>query len=126
MAISRNTRQKSIVEGASLKFKGVFTAEELYDQIKREYPNIGIATVYRNLKELSKKRILHNYSCGKSTIYSMKHMNHTHFICEKCSQKIHFDLKKLDLLKEKLPGKACHIQIDVHGTCNDCLKKKHA
>ncbi len=30
------------------------SAEELYDQVKKQYPGIGYATVYRTLKLLSK------------------------------------------------------------------------
>ena len=49
----RNTIQRSLVLNAVNKLQCHATADEVYDEIAKEHPNISKATVYRNLKLLS-------------------------------------------------------------------------
>ncbi len=120
--LSRQTKQKAIVERHILNFKTFFTAEELYSQIIKEDAKIGIATIYRFLKDLRKKGLLHSYTCNRKILYSAKQKSHCHFTCEKCSQISHFDIKKIDFIKEKAYGDVCHFQLDITGICNNCKK----
>lgn len=120
--LSRQTKQKALVEQHILKFKTFFTAEELYSRIIKDDVKIGIATIYRFLKDLRKKRLLHSYTCDKKTLYSTKKRSHCHFTCEKCGQISHFDIQKIDFIKEKTLGDICHFQLDITGICNNCKK----
>lgn len=125
---SRETRQKQIMEHELEKVNSFFTAEELFGKVKnnknnKNDKNIGIATIYRFLKDLKSKRKIHTYVCDRRVLYSKEKNSHCHFICEKCNKTIHFDVKSIDFLKNKLKGKAssiCHFQIDVQGVCKDC------
>ena len=51
--IQRNTLQRNLVLGMVRKLKGHATAEEVYEGVVANYPNISKTTVYRNLKELA-------------------------------------------------------------------------
>jgi len=51
----RNTIQKGLVLSAVRSLKDHATAEEVYENIKKEYPNIGKGTVYRNLGILAEE-----------------------------------------------------------------------
>jgi len=119
---SRKTKQKELIESEVKTFTSLFTADELFDKIKKKDNTIGIATVYRLLKDLRKKKELHSYICGRKIIYSREKNNHCHFICQKCDQLTHFNIEKIDFLKSKIKGEICHFQIDVHGICDQCLK----
>jgi len=119
---SRKTKQKELIESEVKTFTSLFTADELFDKIKKKDNTIGIATVYRLLKDLRKKKELHSYVCERKMIYSRQKNNHCHFICQKCDQITHFNIEKIDFLKSKIKGEICHFQIDVHGICEKCLK----
>ena len=49
----RNTIQKELVLNAVTKMHRHVTADEVYDDIKKDYPSIGKGTVYRNLSILA-------------------------------------------------------------------------
>ena len=117
----RKTKQKELIEEEVKKLDSFFTAEELFKRVNQKDKKIGIATVYRFLRNLKKKEKLHCYLCNRKTVYSKEENNHCHFVCQKCGEIKHFDVKSLDFLKIK--ESICHFQIDVHGTCKKCLKK---
>ena len=121
--LSRKTKQKEIILEELGSFRSFFTAEELHEKAKKKDNRLGIATVYRFLKEFKHQEELHSYSCDRKTIYSKGKNNHSHFICEKCGTISHLDLKSLDFFKGKINGEICHFQLDVYGTCKSCVKK---
>ena len=110
------------MEGEINNYKTFFTGEELFNKVKTKDDKLGIATVYRFLKYLRDKGKLHSYICNRKILYSKEKSNHCHFICEKCNKVQHFNLKKIDFIKKEL-GNACHFQVDITGTCAQCLKK---
>jgi Fur family transcriptional regulator, ferric uptake regulator len=124
MALSRNTKQKQIIQTQINAMTEFFSAEELYDQIKEKDPSIGLATIYRNLKTLQKTNEIHTYTCDRRQVYAKTH-NHCHFIDEETGQTIHFEIDSLDFLKNKLPGKITSFQIEIRGKI-DPQTIKHA
>lgn len=117
MTSSRNTKQKETIQKELDKIKTFFTAEELHKLCSKK---IGIATIYRFLKELEKKKQIYSYICDRKTIYSKQNKSHCHFICEKTGKIIHFEIDSLDFLKNKIPGKITSFQIEIKGICDDC------
>lgn len=121
---SRNTIQKELLEKNINKMPPFFTADDLFSKVKDE--NIGIATIYRFLKEKTKHHLLHSYICEKKTVYSKQKTNHCHFACQICKKSFHFDTKNIDFLKKNLKAQICHFQIDVTGVCEECLKNDNS
>ena len=124
MVKNRNTRQKELLEKKLKETCRLFTAEELYEEVRKEDDKVGIATVYRFLKENSRKHHLHTYDCNRRKIYSSKADNHCHFTCERCGKIEHFSVEEIGFLREKIKGDICHFQIDVSGVCQRCRLKK--
>ncbi|MEK6858747.1 MAG: transcriptional repressor [Nanoarchaeota archaeon] len=122
MKPTRETRQKEVLKRELGKINAIFTAEELYKKTADKENKLGIATVYRFLKELRTKGQLHSYICARKIIYSKKQTSHCHFICEKCGKLEHISLEKIDFIKEKIKGKICHFQLDISGICEKCAK----
>ena len=122
--MSRQTRQKHILRLETDKFRSFFTAENLHEKAKNKDDKIGIATVYRFLKELSKNNKIHSYLCDRKTIYSISEKNHCHFLCQKCGKVFHISINSIDFIKGNLKGDICHFQINVEGICGDCKNKK--
>jgi Fur family peroxide stress response transcriptional regulator len=61
------------------------TIEELYEEIKEEFPSVSLATVYKNINTLreSDTIIEINTQSGK-TRYDIYVKPHAHIICKKC------------------------------------------
>jgi len=118
----RNTRQKSIISKEISGFTTFFTAEDLYGRVKTVEKGIGLATVYRALKDLRKKMKIFSYACDGKLVYSKENKSHCHFVCEETGKVIHFDIDSLDFLKNRIPGSITSFQIEVKGICNKCLK----
>lgn len=124
MARSRKTRQKEALEEMLGKMDPFFTAEDLLSKMQDKTPSIGIATIYRFLKQKAEAGELHSYRCDGKTIYSMEKKNHAHFICKECGRTSHFSIKDIGEIKKSIMGEMCHFQLDVYGICTNC-KKKH-
>ena len=120
---SRKTKQKEIILKEVQKCKSFFTADDLYEQVSATNPEIGIATIYRFMRDMRDSGLCHSYSCGKKTLYSMSKDNHCHYICTKCGKVSHFHVDQIDFLKKHINGSITHFQIDVYGICEKCSKK---
>ncbi len=121
MTESRETKQKKEIDYAVNNTKTFFTAQDIYNKVKKN--NIGIATVYRFLNELKKNRKIHFYVCNRKALYSLKNMNHSHFICESCGKIDHLNISRIDFLKNFVSGEICHFQIEVSGICESCKRR---
>lgn len=119
----RLTAQKSLLQQELDHSTTLFDAEELYAKAVTKNPALGIATVYRFLRECVEQGKIHSYSCGRKTIYSTSKNNHSHFRCEKCGLVQHIGVKKLDFLPLALRNTVCHLQIDITGICISCQAK---
>lgn len=119
MKISRSTKQKELLKKEIKAIKTFFDAEELLKKAQQHDTNIGIATVYRFLKEQTKQGSLHAYQCDRRTIYS-KQRQHCHYTCQKTGKTEHFTVDSIDFLKHKLPGSIVSFQIEVTGMCEEC------
>ena len=120
MAKNRNTKQKETIEEEFNKINSFFTAEDFHKKISKKNPKIGIATVYRFIKDLKKQKRIYSYLCNRRQIFSKGQKSHCHFICEKTGKVKHFEIDNLDFLKNKIPGSITSFQLEVRGICNDC------
>jgi Fe2+ or Zn2+ uptake regulation protein len=123
MVKKRNTLQKEVLQKALESIDTFFSAEELLLKVMHYNKNIGIATVYRFLKQAKRSGKLYSYECNRRTIYSKDNKSHCHFICENTGKIIHFEIDSLDFLKDKIPGTIKSFQIEVRGVCSDCCKR---
>lgn len=119
---SRSTKQKEAIQTAIDRSSSFFTAEGLQERVKKKHPDIGLATIYRYLKEQRKQKTLYSYRCDGRRIYSRDNPSHCHFICEETGKVIHFDIDSLDFLKDKIPGSISSFQIEVRGVCEKCSR----
>tara|TARA_Y100000310_G_scaffold316125_1_gene367509 strand:+ start:345 stop:716 length:372 start_codon:yes stop_codon:yes gene_type:complete len=121
---ARKTSQKKIIGEEVKRMHSFFDAEKLYKKVVEKNKKIGIATVYRFLKNLIEEGKIHAYSCNRKTIYSFNIRSHCHFNCENCGNVEHINLKKVDFIQNVVKGDICHFQIDVTGVCFTCVQKQ--
>lgn len=105
------------------------TAEWVYSQLKHEYPDLSLGTVYRNIAMFKERGMV--ISVG--TVNGQERFDgnvkpHPHFICTKCGAVIDVDQiagdnRNLDYSVASSYG----FQVDYHslcffGTCAKCMK----
>ena len=112
---SRQTKQKEILENEVKKLNKFFNAEDLLEKVSKLDKNIGIATIYRFLKDLRDKDLIYSYQCNGKTIYSTTKRSHCHFECVESGKIIHFEIDNLDFIKNKIPGEIESFQLEVKG-----------
>ncbi len=121
---SRETRQKKIIAEEIAEIDSFFTGEDLFLKVKSIDSSLGIATVYRFLKDLRKKGMIHSYTCQRKMIYSREKKSHCHFICERCKKVEHISIENLNFLHKHIKNEICHFQLDLYGICKACAGKK--
>ena len=103
------------------------TAEQLYTDLKREYPKLSLGTVYRNLALLeSMGEIKKLSSSGESDRFDGKTKNHYHFVCTECDRLFDIDMPvrtELENTASKLfPGEIHDHSLMFYGICKNCLE----
>lgn len=108
------------------------TAEMLYTDLKEQMPEIGIATIYRNLSDLCEAgEIIKIKSQIGPDRFDGNKKEHIHFECNKCheiedifinegkSKKIDNEIKKLS---EDIGAECENANIWLTGLCKKCKK----
>ena len=126
--MTRQTKQR----GAILKLlRGGYchlTADQIYDEVRNEMPNISKGTVYRNLKVLREMGLVSELNLnGTASRFEAKRDSHYHFRCERCGCVFDVDEpinKELDRRIAKRTGfKISYHQLEFRGLCHDCQRK---
>ena len=130
--IKRNTIQRSLVLEAVNKLHCHATADEIYEDIVKDHPNISKATVYRNLRLLSETGAIRKMEIpGGADRFDHQCHDHCHVRCEKCGRVFDVDMEYITGLEKRI--KDAHgfefIGYDIlfRGICPDCKKssEKH-
>lgn len=131
------TRQRLLVLSVLEENSGRhMTAEDIYELVSEDYPDIGLATVYRTLQLLWDMQLVDRISFDDGCVrYEIGHLflgesmhNHHHLICRKCNKVIPFGDDLLDDLEhyiEKATG--FHVldhELKFYGLCRECMKKE--
>ncbi|HYG60400.1 MAG TPA: Fur family transcriptional regulator [Symbiobacteriaceae bacterium] len=102
------------------------TADEVYQQIRVTYPEVGLDTVYRNLRLLVKLDIVSEVKFpGKLAQYAInRHAHHHGLVCLECGKEIplgHCPIRELETLaKEEHRFIISSHKIELFGYCEAC------
>ena len=81
----RATQARRLLLGALLAKPGHRTAEELGAEVQARAPDVNISTIYRNLDELERLRIVDRTHLGHGpATYHLASAGHGHLVCELC------------------------------------------
>lgn len=112
------------------------TAEDIYELVREDYPDIGLATIYRTVQLLLEMQLVDRislddgcvrYEIGESGAGEGKHHHH-HLICKTCGKVIPFRddlLEELERHIEKETG--FHVldhELKFFGVCRECRKRQ--
>lgn len=101
------------------------TADWIYNEVRKEIPNISLGTVYRNLRLLCQGgEILQLDLCGALSRFDGRLDNHYHFRCANCGRVFDVDEPVDDNLNERVAGRTgfqvlCH-RLEFRGVCKEC------
>lgn len=104
------------------------TAETVYLNVKKEFPNISLGTVYRNLSLLTELGEIQKISTGIGPDrFDGNPAPHYHFFCRKCGCVMDLDMEGIDHINI-LAGSQFDGEIEgnityFYGKCANCLKK---
>jgi len=122
------TEQREVVLSVLLQASEHLTAEEVYNEIKKVFPesNIGIATVYRALSFLEEVDLITSITFGTDgkKYESNSKSHHDHLICTSCGKIIEFMDDEIEKKQEKIAKKnkfkiSSH-SMQLYGTCESC------
>jgi Fur family transcriptional regulator, peroxide stress response regulator len=100
-------------------------ASQLYTEIKRQFPTISQATVYKTLTLLKEiNQVLEIDLHNDSHYDGNRPQPHPHLICNKCNKIVDGDLsldqESLRSLEQASGFKILRSQISLYGLCPDC------
>lgn len=116
------------------------TAEEIYDSVRKEEPEIGLATVYRTIQTMAERNILEKLNLGDGCVrYELSHRReqrddgkqqhrHHHLVCLGCKQISSFEDDLLEQLEAEIYEKNGFVVTDhdvkLFGYCRSCRESR--
>jgi Fur family transcriptional regulator, ferric uptake regulator len=126
----RLTKQKKVVLEVLKKEDRHLKADEIYDLARKNYRNIGLATVYRNIETMVERGVLDViFVAGKPKWYEIKKRGyHGHTYCEICGHLSDLTSCLLCLTKNRIiteiDFEVKEVKVLVVGKCNKCQATK--
>ena len=107
-----------------------FTPATLHERVKREYPGIGIVTIYRTIEMLSDLGLIccvYGEGNYRSYLIRRPEAHHHHLVCSGCKKVIEFTDCDIDELEQRLSRKTGFMieghLLEVWGRCPDCRRQ---
>ncbi len=116
----KSTPQRMAMLGI-MEAKGHADIDEIYQEIKKDFVSISLATVYKNINTMLDAGIIEEIKVPqkKSKFEIAKH-KHSHFVCEKCGEV--YDVQKPKKLDIELPEgfEPREASVMIVGVCKKC------
>jgi len=126
MTKTRMTKQRKTILKVLKNTDSHPTADSIYEEVKKEIPNISLGTVYRNLNLLADKGKITviNYANDQSH-YDGNTENHYHFRCNDCGNVFDVELNLIDKkINTKVENNTDFIvnnhRLEFYGLCPSC------
>lgn len=118
----KRSRQREKVLGVVRSTKSHPTADWVFHEVRKELPNISLATVYRNLNLLAESGEINEVLCDGQLRFDANKDVHFHFICRSCKGIFDIDETRVASPDFKLPrGYVVQdLRIDFYGVCPAC------
>jgi Fur family ferric uptake transcriptional regulator len=122
----RLTPQRRMILNAITRSSGHVTAEDIYQHVAAQYPDMNISTVYRNLERLCDLRLVAVTDMGGGHVRyeALGRARHHHLICHACGAISALDDSLVADLRERIAqayGFAADIDhLAIWGLCATC------
>jgi len=123
----RRSSKRDRILSVFLRQKGHVSADDLFDQVRREEAGIGRATVYRTLQWMVDADIARKVDFGEGRSRfepAYRHPRHFHLICTTCHTSSEFLSSDVESLMEEIAAArkftAAQSVVQIYGTCEQC------
>jgi Fur family transcriptional regulator, peroxide stress response regulator len=124
------TPQRLAIVKILAKSEGHPSVENIHAQIKKAFPTMSLATVYKNIlliKSLGEVLEL-GFPDGSNRYDGNRPAPHPHVICIKCKKIVDLDLASLDAMKNEVAletdFKILNHRLDFFGICSNCMAEE--
>lgn len=122
----RLTRQRMLILEIIRNSKRHISADEIFSEVRRQAPDVNLATVYRTLQWLHNAGLLRKIDVGKDRLeyeYAGGHIHH-HLICKECGATTEIDNHVIEKLQahilEHYDFAADPAHLAIFGRCAQC------
>jgi Fur family peroxide stress response transcriptional regulator len=122
----RMTPQRAVLLRVLSQTRTHPTADEVYRKVSRLLPSVSHATVYRNLQELVRTRLIATLErAGAAVRYDANPDDHHHFVCMRCGAVTDIYLTDVDYAIDRArsssaPSRIERAELQLHGICDAC------
>ncbi len=123
------TPQRMAIAGVLARDTGHPSVEEIFEQVRKDFPTMSLATAYRNvllIKSLGEALEI-GFPDGSNRYDGNKPYPHPHVVCIKCKKIIDPELSSLKDLTEEVTAETGFAvlshRLDFFGFCPDCRNK---
>ncbi|MDE6664542.1 MAG: transcriptional repressor [Lachnospiraceae bacterium] len=119
------SRQRQEIKNFLMSRKDHPTADVVYMNVRQQYPNISLGTVYRNLTLLADMGEITRLHLGDGVDhFDADTSPHYHFVCSKCGQVMDLHMNNIDSIVD-IAGMNFNGEIQGHityfyGICGNC------
>lgn len=122
------SRQRQLIYNFLMTRKDHPTADVVYQNVRQEFPNISLGTVYRNLTLLADRGEIQRLQVGDGVDHFDGDTSlHCHFVCSDCGSVTDLPMECLDdmfrMARENFDGKIEKQMTCFYGVCGKCLDK---
>jgi len=121
------TPQRVAIYEELIKSKDHPDSDDIFNRVKKGFPNISLDTVYRTLSKFAEIGVVHLVEgYGEAKRYDPDTNKHHHFRCQKCNKIVDFHDKSFDNLR--IPKslqkdfRITNVKVLLEGVCNECVK----
>ena len=119
----RYSRQREALLDLLRSTKSHPDAEWLYTGLRKEYPNISLGTVYRNLRQLTEAGEILELSYGNISHFDGDITPHYHMRCNICHKIYDIPASSVSINLKTVDGfEIDTINLDLNGICQNCRK----
>ncbi|MEL6185539.1 MAG: transcriptional repressor, partial [Myxococcota bacterium] len=128
------TRQRELIAEVFFEASGHLTVEDLLEQVRKQDPQVSLATVYRTMKLLTECGLADAHRFGdRQVLYEPSEgddEHHDHIICTDCGKIVEFFdeslEKRQDTIAETHGFRLQHHRMELYGACTrvDCEGKE--
>lgn len=131
MSVTKHSRQRDAIKNFLMSRKDHPTAETVYQFVSKEYPNISLGTVYRNLAFLVDNGQAIKVPCEDGSVHFDANIEpHYHFQCVDCGSIIDLNFNNEQMIQSfnHAAGEGFDGTIEgnvtfFYGKCPKCAKK---
>jgi Fe2+ or Zn2+ uptake regulation protein len=109
----------------SIDQAGHSNIDEIYEDVKEQYPTLSLATIYKNIILMQQNNVIIEVPMnGEKSKYELKKDDHIHLICQHCGA-----IQDKEITQETQEALVIsnfqlnHSQINLYGVCQTCLNR---